>query len=75
MLGYEKTYIVTGTRLESKDIAVLELLDETSSPNAVKTVVVRIAPSDYASLNSVPIGSKVKVTISVLSEAIAPPQA
>jgi hypothetical protein len=73
-LGYEKTYMVMGTRLESKDIAVVELLDENSSPNAVKTIVVRMGPSDYAaSLANAPIGSKVKVALSIV-EVVAPPQ-
>ena len=73
-LGYTKTYLVTGTRLESKDIAVLELLDEASSPNAVKTLVVRISPSDYeVSLSHAPIGSKVQVAITLIQNA--PPEA
>jgi len=75
MLPYEKVYVVTGDNLENKEIAVLQLmvLDETSSPNLVKTVVARLALSDYLALGVV-LNKKVKVTITVVPDETKLPQ-
>jgi len=49
------------------------LLDKTSPPSAVKTAVLRMSPEEYAtSLNSVPIGTKVKLTLSQVQEVVPP---
>jgi len=73
MLPYEKTYVVTGANLDSKELAVLQLLDEASSPNLVKTVVARLGLSDYLDLGVV-LGKKVKVTITVVPDETKPLQ-
>ena len=72
MLPYEKTYLVTGDSLESKEVAVLQLLDESSTPpNLMKTAVVRMGISDYLNLG-VTLSKRVKVTITALPDEIKP---
>jgi hypothetical protein len=71
---YKKTFSVMNTRMESKDIIVLELSDETSPPvpGAIRTAVIRIAPSDYADpngLNNLPLNTKVELTLSIVARA------
>lgn len=73
-LPYEKTFIVTNATLESKEIAVLQLLDESSTPpNSVRTHVARISLQDFLDLG-VTLNQKVKVTITVLPDQPKAPQ-
>ena len=72
MLPYEKTYLVTGDSLESKELVVLQLLDESSTPpNLMKTAVVRMGLSDYLNLG-VTLSKRVKVTITALPDETKP---
>jgi len=65
-LTFQKTYLLTGTRMQSKDVMVIELLDESSPPNALKNAVVMLDPKEYAqALANVPVPSKITMTLTV----------
>lgn len=72
-LTYQKPYVVASTRLESKEIVSLELLDESSVPTAVKTCLLRISVADYENLGAPTVGSKLEVTLTLI-KATAPTQ-
>ena len=63
---YEKVYLVTNVRSETKDLIAVELLDETSDPQRgiIKRLVLFVATDDYLNLLQKPVPtSKLKVTI------------
>ncbi len=72
---YEKVYVITAERMESKEMRVLELLDESSTPGLLKTVVARVPSEEFLrDFGAAASGSKVKVTFDVVEKAGAPKQ-
>ena len=59
----EKTYTLVTSRLESKEIVVLELLDDESTPQTVLTTVHRISKSDFEALGKPAVGDKFKLVL------------
>ena len=59
----EKTYTLVSSRLESKEIVVLELLDEESTPQTILTTIHRIKKSDFDALGKPAVGSKFKLVL------------
>jgi len=62
----EKSYTLVSARLESKEIIVLELLDEESTPQTVLTTVHRIKKADFEALGKPTVGEKFKLTLEVV---------
>jgi len=62
-----KTYALVHVRRESKDIMAMELLDETSTPLAVKTAILRIGMDEYKALGY-PNPATAKITIALIVE-------
>lgn len=63
----EKKYVIAAARAESKDITVLEILDESSIPEKgyVKTAVLRLGTEEYEALGEPAVRKKLKITIEV----------
>lgn len=70
-MTYEKTYELVAANRESDDIVVLQLLDKAgSTPNAVKSVFVRLGVNDFLeTFGDAPVCSKVKVSVEVVEKA------
>lgn len=64
----EKVYLVINVKAETKEINLLELLDETSQPpNIVKRAVFWLgAEDDFKALGNPSVRKKVKVTLEIL---------
>lgn len=65
----EKKYLITNVRAESKEIMSLEVLDETSTPQAVKRAVFWLANDEYAKLGEPSINRRIIVQVTVEPKA------
>lgn len=64
-----KTYIVVNVRRESKDVIVMDLQDESSTP-PIKTAAFRMGVDDYQALGYPnPATTKVTIAITVVEQA------
>lgn len=63
-----KKYLVTTVRLESAQTVSLELLDETSKPPNIRTVILRLTKEEYTRLELPHVGQRLNLTIEKLVE-------
>jgi len=69
-MALTKTYVVVNVRRESKDMLVIELLDESSIAPNVKTALFRMGLDDYKALEYPnPAETKVTIAITVVEQA------
>jgi len=71
-MALTKTYVVVNVRRESKDMMVMELLDESSTPPNIKTAVFRMGVDDYQALGYPnPATTKVTIAITIVEQSKA----
>jgi len=67
-MSLEKKYLIASVRAESKEVIVLEVVDESSEPPVIKSAVFRIGVDEYAKLGF-PAPAKNKVAVKIEVEA------
>jgi len=75
-MALEKKYIIAAVRAESKDIVVMEIVDESSVTPTIKTAVFRLGVEEYRTLGRPTVGDvseKLKVTLEVEKVAVEVP--
>jgi len=59
----DKKYVVAAVRAESKDIILMEIIDESSQGPILKTAALRLGTDEYEKLGEPTVRKKIKVHV------------